>query len=62
MGRYVHQKESTLTAHEAARPQFFPDFFDFEPAKSRTQLAQIIGNSVPPKLSYCCGLSLLDAL
>lgn len=63
MGRYVHpERKSTLTAHEAARLQFFPDFFNFEPAKKRTQIAQIIGNSVPPKLSYCCGLALLNTL
>lgn len=30
MGRYVHPtQERTLTAHEAARLQFFPDYFDF---------------------------------
>lgn len=55
MGRYVHPSEQrTLTAHEAARIQGFPDFFNFLPAKSRTALAQIIGNAVPPKLSFVC--------
>jgi DNA (cytosine-5)-methyltransferase 1 len=50
MGRYVHpEQRRTLTGHEAARLQFFPDFFDFSPAKSRTKLAEIIGNAVPPK-------------
>lgn len=53
MGRYVHpSRRRTLTAHEAARLQFFPDYFSFESAKSRTAIAKIIGNAVPPKLSY----------
>lgn len=53
MGRYVHpSKRRTLTAHEAARLQFFPDYFSFEAAGSRTAIAKIIGNAVPPKLSY----------
>ncbi|QYN02365.1 DNA cytosine methyltransferase [Pseudomonas protegens] len=53
MGRYVHpSRRRTLTAHEAARLQFFPDYFSFESAGSRTAIAKIIGNAVPPKLSY----------
>lgn len=53
MGRYVHPSQRrTLTAHEAARLQFFPDYFSFEAAGSRTAIAKIIGNAVPPKLSY----------
>ena len=53
MGRYVHpSRERTLTAHEAARLQFFPDFFDWSDVSSRTSLARLIGNAVPPKLAY----------
>lgn len=53
MGRYVHpSRQRTLTAHEAARLQFIPDSFSFEAVSSRTALAEIIGNAVPPKLSY----------
>jgi DNA (cytosine-5)-methyltransferase 1 len=53
MGRYVHpEKRRTLTAHEAARLQFFPDFFKFESAGTRTAIAKLIGNAVPMKLSY----------
>lgn len=53
MGRYVHPTQRrTLTAREAARLQFFPDYFSFEAAGSRTAIAKIIGNAVPPKLSY----------
>lgn len=53
MGRYVHPtQQRTLTAHEAARLQFFPDYFDFSAAGKRTALARVIGNAVPPKLSF----------
>jgi DNA (cytosine-5)-methyltransferase 1 len=52
-GRYVHPTQPrTLTPHEAARLQYFPDFFDFSKATTRTALANMIGNAVPMKLSY----------
>jgi len=61
MGRYVHpEQRRTLTGHEAARLQFFPDFFDFSPAGSRTKLAEIIGNAVPPKGAYAIARSILQ--
>ncbi|UXS30650.1 DNA cytosine methyltransferase [Agrobacterium tumefaciens] len=61
MGRYVHpEKYRTLTAHEAARLQCFPDFFSFEAAGSRTAIATLIGNAVPMKLSYAIVRSLLN--
>lgn len=60
MGRYVHpERRRTLTGHEAARLQFFPDFFRFEGAGSRTALAKIVGNAVPMKLSYALARELL---
>ena len=63
MGRYVHpEQRRTLTAHEAARLQFFPDFFDFSPAKNRTKLAEIIGNAVPPKGAYAIARSVISSL
>ncbi len=53
-GRYLHpSKLRTLTPHEAARLQFFPDWFDFSSAKYRRVLADCIGNAVPPKLAFC---------
>ena len=60
-GRFVHYSQRrTLTAHEGARIQFIPDFFDFSTAaNSRMDLAQLIGNAVPPKLSYVIALELL---
>ncbi|NHN75875.1 DNA cytosine methyltransferase [Azotobacter chroococcum] len=60
MGRYVHpSRRRTLTAREAARLQFFPDYFTFGAAGSRTAIAKIIGNAVPPKLSYIFAYSML---
>ena len=60
MGRYVHPSERrTLTAHEAARLQFFPDSFDFSDVQGRSALAQIIGNAVPPKVAYALGVAML---
>jgi DNA (cytosine-5)-methyltransferase 1 len=58
-GRYVHPEEPrTITPHEAARLQFIPDFFEFRETR-RTALAELIGNGVPPKLTYILALELL---
>jgi DNA (cytosine-5)-methyltransferase 1 len=52
-GRYLHPSElRTLTPHEAARIQFFPDWFDFSPLEHRNALSRAIGNAVPPKLAF----------
>jgi DNA (cytosine-5)-methyltransferase 1 len=52
-GRYVHPKSKrTITPHEAARLQFIPDFFRFGEDLRRTDLAEMIGNAVPSKLTY----------
>jgi DNA (cytosine-5)-methyltransferase 1 len=60
MGRYVHPSQRrTITAHEAARLQFFPDWFDFSGVQRRGDLATMIGNAVPPKLSYVVMIELL---
>src|SRR5262249_32294085 len=59
-GRYVHPTQRrTLTPHEAARLQFFPDSFDFSGVPSRKALARMIGNAVPMKLSYAFCLEFL---
>lgn len=51
-GRFMHPSQlRTITPHEAARLQGFPDYFSFDSAASRTELAVIIGNAVPPQLS-----------
>jgi DNA (cytosine-5)-methyltransferase 1 len=52
-GRYIHPSQPrTLTPHEAARLQFFPDFFQFGGVEYRSPLSRMIGNAVPPKLSW----------
>lgn len=59
-GRFIHpQRRSVLTAHEAARLQFFPDFYNWAALSTRKSLAVGIGNAVPPKLSYAVALELL---
>ncbi len=60
-GRFVHPfKKRTITPHEAARIQFFPDWFRFCEV-GRRQLQKYIGNAVPPKLSYVLALSLMNS-
>lgn len=61
-GRFMHPLEArTLTPHEAARVQFIPDFFEF-PEDRRGALQHMIGNAVPPKLSYAVTRALLGSL
>jgi DNA (cytosine-5)-methyltransferase 1 len=61
-GRYVHPSlPRTLTPHEAARIQGFPDYFQFDAAVTRTQLAVIIGNAVPPALTRVLTTRLIEA-
>ena len=58
-GRFVHPcLPRTLTPHEAARLQFFPDSFAFGRLK-RSEYGYLIGNAVPPKLTYVLALQLL---
>jgi len=58
-GRFVHPlQERTLTPHEAARVQYFPDFFDFSGIPVTT-LRKAIGNAVPPRAGYVVALPLL---
>jgi DNA (cytosine-5)-methyltransferase 1 len=60
MGRYVHpSRRRTLTAHEAARLQYIPDWFSFDTVTHRTALARMIGNAVPSRLSYAVALEWL---
>lgn len=57
-GRFLHPKQRrVITSHEAARLQFFPDYFRFV-AENRKCFAKMIGNAVPPKLSYALGIAL----
>jgi DNA (cytosine-5)-methyltransferase 1 len=60
-GRYVHpSRPRTLTPHEAARLQTFPDWFDWG-STARTTLSTIIGNAVPPLLTLHLGERILTA-
>lgn len=64
-GRYVHPaRPRTLTPHEAARIQGFPDFFDFGVSgrAQRTTWSKLIGNAVPPKLAMAVCLPVLTVL
>lgn len=59
-GRFVHPRERrTLTPHEAARIQGFPDYFDFSSCTKRVALHGMIGNAVPSRLAYAAVMSLL---
>jgi DNA (cytosine-5)-methyltransferase 1 len=58
-GRFVHpQLPRTLTAHEAARLQTIPDSYRFPVSASRTQIAGLIANAVPP----LANVALFDAI
>jgi DNA (cytosine-5)-methyltransferase 1 len=63
-GRYLHPSQlRTITPHEAARIQFFPDWFDFSPLMAnRKILSECIGNAVPPKLAFTMACELLFEL
>jgi DNA (cytosine-5)-methyltransferase 1 len=62
-GRYVHpQRWRTITPHEAARLQTFPDWFSFGSQTRRGVLARAIGNAVPPLLMVSLGGVVLSAL
>jgi DNA (cytosine-5)-methyltransferase 1 len=62
-GRYVHPaRRRTITPHEAARLQTFPDWFDFGANTSRTVLAKMIGNAVPPLLMVALGEEIVRGL
>lgn len=61
-GRFVHpQRRRTLTPHEAARLQTFPDWYDFSDAP-RGVMATAIGNAVPPLLMAGLGAAILPAI
>jgi len=51
-GRYVHPtRQRTLTPHEAARLQGFPDFYDFKAVEGVSALREMIGNAAPPQIT-----------
>lgn len=63
-GRFQHPDASpgrTITPHEAARIQTFPDWFDFT-CKMRGTLKKGIGNAVPPLLAVHPATALIQTL
>lgn len=65
-GRYIHPSDRrTLTPHEAARIQGFPDDFSFKMIDgsdlTRQHISNFIGNAVPPQLGYAAGVAALAA-
>lgn len=62
-GRFVHPaRRRTLTPHEAARLQTFPDYFSFRNARTSSALRRMIGNAVPPLLGVSLGMALIPRL
>lgn len=52
-GRFLHPtKNRTITAREAALLQSFPKNYKFPKNISRTSIALLIGNALPPKFSF----------
>jgi DNA (cytosine-5)-methyltransferase 1 len=52
-GRFLHPtKNRTITAREASLLQSFPPDYKFPKGISRTSLALLIGNALPPKFSF----------
>jgi DNA (cytosine-5)-methyltransferase 1 len=58
-GRYIHPTERrTITPHEAARLQGFPDTFVFnDESIGRNSTAKLIGDAVPPLFGMISGLA-----
>ena len=62
-GRYVHpSRRRVITPHEAARLQMLPDFVDLTSVMARKDLAKLIGNTVPPPLSFAIGKMVIPFL
>ena len=62
-GRYIHpSRRRVITPHEAARLQMLPDYVEFGSITVRKHLAKLIGNSVPPPLSFVIGKMMIPHL
>jgi DNA (cytosine-5)-methyltransferase 1 len=52
-GRFLHPEEDrVISAREAALLQSFPRTYKFPPNITKTSLASLIGNALPPKFSF----------
>lgn len=62
-GRFLHPEEDrALTAREAALLQTFPRNYKFPPTLSKTSIALMIGNALPPKFSEIQSANIRDHL
>ena len=66
-GRYIHpERRRTITPHEAARIQGFPDGFEFNLINgdypTRTSVSKMIGDAVPPPVGYAAGVAALATM
>jgi len=62
-GRFVHPNyRRTLTPHEAARVQSFPDKFIFPEEVKRRAMHMLIGNAVPPLMAEFISLRMLSTI
>lgn len=62
-GRFLHPEENRcITAREAALLQTFPKRYKFPSDVSKTAIALMIGNALPPKFSYYQSLNIKNHL
>ena len=62
-GRFLHPEENrVITAREAALLQSFDIKYKFSEGISKTQLATMIGNALPPKFSYIQSKNIMEHL
>jgi DNA (cytosine-5)-methyltransferase 1 len=66
-GRFVHPTQRRgITPHEGARVQGFPDSFAFEQVTNmplhRKDLGKMIGDAIPPPLSFAAALAAISSL
>jgi DNA (cytosine-5)-methyltransferase 1 len=62
-GRFIHpEKNRAITAREAALLQTFPRAYKFPADISKTSIALMIGNALPPKFSQIQSANVIDHL
>jgi DNA (cytosine-5)-methyltransferase 1 len=62
-GRFLHPEENrAISAREASLLQTFPQDYKFPEKISKTSIALLIGNALPPKFSYVQSLNILKHL
>lgn len=60
-GRFLHPEENRcITAREAALLQSFPQEYKFPTTLTKTSVALLIGNALPPKFSYHQSKNIFD--